>query len=158
MPFSTITSFITIFLIAVFFITSADSATFVLGSQSTKGSLNPANKIKITWGLLMSATAAVLLYSGGLQALQNTMIVVAFPFSIIIVLMVISLLKALRQERLKEQVKERRLRRELVELRNFKNKHEREEKKRLKQEQKKQHKRAVPKSNHQKTKPPKKND
>lgn len=158
MPFSSITSFITIFLIAVFFITSADSATFVLGSQSTKGSLNPSNKIKTTWGLLMSATAAVLLYSGGLQALQNTMIVVAFPFSIIIVLMVISLLKALRQEGLKEQVKERRLRRELVELRNFKNKHEREEKKRLKQEQKKQHKRAVQKSNHHNTKPPKKKD
>ena len=40
MPFGTIMSYLTIFVIAVFFITSADSATFVLASQSTAGSLN----------------------------------------------------------------------------------------------------------------------
>ncbi|GAF24538.1 MULTISPECIES: BCCT family transporter [Shouchella] len=140
MPFSTITSYITIFLIAVFFITSADSATHVLGSQSTNGSLNPPTKIKILWGVLMSATAAVLLYSGGLQGLQNTMIVVAFPFSIIMLLMVISLFKALRHEQLKKEVKERRLLREIAELRQFKSKTERAERKRHKQEEQKQKK------------------
>ncbi|MBG9785648.1 BCCT family transporter [Shouchella lehensis] len=140
MPFSTVTSYITIFLIAVFFITSADSATHVLGSQSTNGSLNPPTKIKILWGVLMSATAAVLLYSGGLQGLQNTMIVVAFPFSIIMLLMVISLFKALRHEHLKKEVKERRLLREIAELRQFKTKTERAERKRLKQEEQKQKK------------------
>ncbi|GAF20197.1 LOW QUALITY PROTEIN: glycine betaine transporter OpuD [Bacillus sp. JCM 19046] len=137
MPFSTITSYITIFLVAVFFITSADSATHVLGSQSTNGSLNPPTKIKILWGILMSTTAAVLLYSGGLQGLQNTMIVVAFPFSIIMLLMVISLFKALRHEHLKKEVNQRRLLREIAELRQFKSKQERAEKKRLKEERKK---------------------
>ncbi|MFB4211916.1 BCCT family transporter [Shouchella sp. JSM 1781072] len=136
MPFSTISSYITIFLIAVFFITSADSATHVLGSQSTNGSLNPPTKIKILWGILMSTTAAVLLYSGGLQGLQNTMIVVAFPFSIIMLLMVISLFKALRHEHLKKEVNQRRLLREIAELRQFKSKQERAEKKRLKEERK----------------------
>lgn len=140
MPFSTISSYVTIFLIAVFFITSADSATHVLGSQSTNGSLNPPNRIKIIWGVLMSSTAAALLYSGGLQGLQNTMIVVAFPFSIVMVLMVISLFKALRQEGMKEEVKRRRLLREIAELRQFKNQHEKEEKKRSKQEEKKKRK------------------
>ncbi|WP_139365586.1 BCCT family transporter [Shouchella patagoniensis] len=103
MPFSTISSYVTIFLIAVFFITSGDSATHVLGSQSTNGSLNPPNRIKIIWGVLMSSTAAALLYSGGLQGLQNTMIVVAFPFSIVMVLMVISLFKVLLQEGMNER-------------------------------------------------------
>ncbi|GAF64470.1 glycine betaine transporter [Bacillus sp. TS-2] len=112
MPLGTIMSYITIAAIAIFFITSADSATFVLGSQSTQGSLNPNNRIKIIWGVFMSGTAAVLLYSGGLQGIQNTMILVAFPFSIIMILMVISLFKALQQERLREEAAERKEKRE----------------------------------------------
>jgi glycine betaine transporter len=40
----------------------------------------------------------VLLYTGGLQALQNTMIAAALPFSIIMALMTISFLKALNKE------------------------------------------------------------
>ncbi|THG88370.1 glycine/betaine ABC transporter [Alkalihalobacillus alcalophilus ATCC 27647 = CGMCC 1.3604] len=112
MPFGTIMSYLTIFVIAVFFITSADSATFVLASQSTAGSLNPGKRIKLVWGILMSATAAVLLYSGGLQGIQNTMILVAFPFSIIMVLMVIALFKSLAQERLREEAAERKEARE----------------------------------------------
>ena len=47
---------------------------------------------------MLSSIALVLLYTGGLQALENTMIIAALPFSVIIGLMAISLLKALRQE------------------------------------------------------------
>lgn len=71
-PLAMITSILALILIAVFFITSADSATFVLGMQTTYGSLNPANSVKISWGIIQSAVAAVLLFSGGLEALQNT--------------------------------------------------------------------------------------
>ncbi|EZH65228.1 hypothetical protein DH09_16415 [Bacillaceae bacterium JMAK1] len=99
MPISTITSIVTIVLIAVFFITSADSATFVLGMHSTNGSNNPPNGIKFVWGLVLSVTAIALLYSGGLQAVQNVMIIAAFPFSIILLMMVFSLIKSLRSER-----------------------------------------------------------
>ncbi|MCZ6781633.1 MAG: BCCT family transporter, partial [Nitrospirae bacterium] len=77
---------------------SADSATFVLGTLSTQGNLNPPNWIKLTWGIIQSFTAVVLLWSGGLQALQTASIIVAFPFAIIIILMVISLLKSLQKE------------------------------------------------------------
>jgi len=99
MPISTITSIVTIVLIAVFFITSADSATFVLGMHSTNGSNNPPNGIKFVWGMVLSVTAIALLYSGGLQAVQNVMIIAAFPFSIILLMMVFSLIKSLRSER-----------------------------------------------------------
>jgi glycine betaine transporter len=44
--------------------------------------------------------AAVLLYSGGLQALQNALISAAFPFSFIMILMVVSLYKALRADKI----------------------------------------------------------
>lgn len=98
-PLAMITSIIALVLIAVFFITSADSATFVLGMQTTYGSLNPANSVKVSWGIIQSAMAAALLYSGGLSALQNTAILAALPFSVVVIFMLVSLYKSLSQER-----------------------------------------------------------
>ncbi len=97
-PFASVISLLAIGLIAIFFITSADSGTFVLGMMTTNGSQNPSNLLKVIWGLLLTAIALVLLYSGGLQALQNTMIVAALPFSFVIIMMAVSLLKSLNQE------------------------------------------------------------
>jgi glycine betaine transporter len=97
-PMSSVLSILAIVLISTFFITSADSGTFVLGMMTTNGSLTPGNKIKFTWGFMLAAISLVLLYSGGLQALQNTMIVAALPFSIIMALMALSLIKALGKE------------------------------------------------------------
>ncbi|MGP4041128.1 glycine betaine uptake BCCT transporter [Gracilibacillus sp. D59] len=97
-PLPLLTSIIAIVLIGSFFITSADSGTYVLSMMTTNGSHSPGNKIKFTWGILLSAIAIVLLYTGGLQALENMMIIAALPFSVIIALMAISLLKALREE------------------------------------------------------------
>ena len=97
-PFSVFLSIVGILLIGTFFITSADSATFVLGMQTTNGSLSPETSVKFVWGFAQSAIAAVLLYTGGLQALQNALISAAFPFSIIMLLMVFSFYKALRNE------------------------------------------------------------
>ncbi len=97
-PWAIVLSIIAIALIAIFFITSADSATFVLGMQSTNGSLTPPNLVKLTWGIAQSAVALILLYSGGLDALQNILIIAALPFSLIIILMMISLYRAVRSE------------------------------------------------------------
>ncbi|WP_394137695.1 glycine betaine uptake BCCT transporter [Cytobacillus oceanisediminis] len=97
-PFGMALSLLTILIIVTFFVTSADSGTFVLGMMTTNGSQNPSTSIKVTWGVFLSSTSLALLYSGGLQALQNTMIIAALPFSVIIVLMVASLFKSLKQE------------------------------------------------------------
>lgn len=99
LPFATILSIIAIILIGTFFITSADSATFVLGMQTTGGSLNPDNSVKIVWGLAQSSIAVILLSANGLTALQNALIIAALPFSFIMILMMISTLKALQLER-----------------------------------------------------------
>lgn len=98
-PWSTLLSIVVIILVSTFFITSADSATFVLGMQSTYGSLTPPNSVKVVWGIAQSAIALILLYSGGLQALQNSLIVAALPFSIILLLMMVSLYRSLAQEK-----------------------------------------------------------
>lgn len=97
-PLSMAISLLAILIIVTFFVTSADSGTFVLGMMTTNGSQNPSTPIKVTWGVLLSIIAIALLYSGGLQALQNTMIIAALPFSVILVLMTVSLLKSLKQE------------------------------------------------------------
>ncbi len=104
------------FLIITFFITSADSATFVLGMLTSKGVLNPANTTKLTWGFLQSSIAAVLLWSGGLGGLQTASIVAALPFAVIMVLMVFSLRKALNQEIVEQKRKEKRRMKKLEEL------------------------------------------
>ncbi|WP_110928898.1 glycine betaine uptake BCCT transporter [Bacillus massiliglaciei] len=99
LPLGNIMSVVGILLVAIFFITSADSATFVLGMQTTYGSLTPPNSVKLTWGIMVSAVAAILLYSGGLDGLQNALIIAALPFSVIIILMAASLFKSLRKDR-----------------------------------------------------------
>ncbi|MGB6407867.1 MAG: BCCT family transporter [Planococcus donghaensis] len=98
MPFGFGLSVIAILLLLTFFISSADSATFVLGMQSTNGSLTPVNSVKIVWGVLQSSIAAILLSVGGLAAIQNTIIIAALPFSFVMILMIWSLLKSLKAE------------------------------------------------------------
>ena len=98
MPFPTFISVFAVILIACFFITSADSATFVLGMQSTHGSLTPPNNVKLVWGVTLSVIAIILLSVNGLDALQNTIIIAALPFSFVMLLMIFSLLKALKAE------------------------------------------------------------
>src|SRR5690625_3522376 len=87
-----------IFLISTFFITSADSATFVVGMQTTDGMLNPPLSIKLTWGIIQAAAAAVLLWSGGLEALQTAAIISAFPFVFILLFMMISIRRVLEED------------------------------------------------------------
>ncbi|GAA0607195.1 BCCT family glycine betaine transporter BetL [Virgibacillus siamensis] len=98
LPLSIVLSIVAILLIGSFFITSADSATFVLGMQSTNGSLEPPNTVKVVWGIAQSAVALILLYVGGLAAIQNTIIIAALPFSFVMILMVIALFRALNKE------------------------------------------------------------
>ncbi|WP_373601368.1 glycine betaine uptake BCCT transporter [Paraclostridium bifermentans] len=99
LPLGFIASVVAVLLIITFFVSSADSATFVLGMFSSNGSMHPTNKVKFTWGILQSLVAASLLLSGGLEGLQTMSIVTALPFSLILVLMIVSLIKELRHEK-----------------------------------------------------------
>ncbi|MGM9567181.1 MAG: BCCT family transporter [Clostridia bacterium] len=93
-----LTSFIAVILISVFFITSANSSTFVCAMMTAKGVQNPPNSLKIFWGVSEGLVAAVLLFAGGLTALQSAAILSAFPMIFICFIMAAALLKALRAE------------------------------------------------------------
>jgi glycine betaine transporter len=97
-PFGSLLSILGLILIFTFFITSADSATFVLGMLSSNGDLNPSSKVKIAWGLITAGSATVFLLAGGLDAVKSISIVVASPFTIIAIFISWALLKALKKE------------------------------------------------------------
>ncbi len=88
--------------VTIFFITSSDSATYVNGMLTCKGDPNPPAKLRVLWGVSEGAIAAILLFTGGLGALQTASVVSGFPFMIVMFFMVYSLLKALRLDYKKE--------------------------------------------------------
>lgn len=99
LPWSAITSGLSVVLIALFFVSGADAASVVMGMLTSRGSMEPRRVNVITWGVLTGAAAAVLLLTGGLSGLQTWAILSAAPFAIVLVLMSVSLIKALRRER-----------------------------------------------------------
>jgi choline/carnitine/betaine transport len=112
LPLAKILSVLAILLVCTFFITSADSATFVLGMLTSRGDLNPPARIKLVWGVLQSSIAAVLLFSGGLAGLQTASVLAALPFTVVIIGMCVALQRALSRDHEVERRREReRLRR-----------------------------------------------
>ena len=103
LPLASVLSGVALVVLGVFFVTSADSATYVLGMMSSGGSLKPSAAKKITWGVLQSSAAAVLLVSGGLGGLQRMAIIAALPFTLVMLAMMRSLHKAMRYEVTRER-------------------------------------------------------
>ena len=91
-------SFLATLMIATFFITSADSATLVSAMLTSGGDTEPGTELRITWGVIKGAIAAVLLLAGGLNALQTASIAAAFPFMIVMLFMMYTLWKAFSAE------------------------------------------------------------
>ena len=97
-PLATVTVTLAVVLIAIFFITGADSASIVMGMLSQNGEELPRRGLTVFWGTATGAVAALLLWQDGLTSLQTLVILVAGPFMLILIAMCFSLLKALRQE------------------------------------------------------------
>lgn len=115
LPLTGLMSVIALILILTFFITSADSATFVLGMQTTHGKLDPPNFVKISWGIFLALSAIILMGSGGLGGLQSAIIVSAFPLTIVLIFVSFALLKEFRLEAGREaKRRERRLLKKLL--------------------------------------------
>lgn len=102
LPLSFLLSVLSILLILTFLITSADSATYIISSMTTNGSLNPPLAVRIVWGVLLGGIAAVLLIASGLEGLQTASLISALPFTVILILMVYTLFSLLRKENIKK--------------------------------------------------------
>lgn len=98
-PFGTVLSVIALVLLCTFFITSANSGTFVLSQLTSEGSLQPPKNKMVLWGVAMAVLAVGLLMAGGLEPLQTISIAAAFPFIFIMIATAVSLIKALKEEK-----------------------------------------------------------
>ena len=98
LPGSSLLTVAAIALVGMFLVTSADSATFVLGMFTSKGVLNPTRAVRVLWGSLQMVLVVVLLLAGGLESLRTVSIIAAFPFMLLMILLAVSLYSDLSQE------------------------------------------------------------
>jgi BCCT family betaine/carnitine transporter len=101
LPMSTITSFLGITLVLVFFVTSSDSGSLVIDSITSGGKVDAPVPQRILWATLEGVIAGTLLYGGGaeaLKALQAGAISVGLPFALVLLLMCFSLYKGLIED------------------------------------------------------------
>ncbi|MFC5712990.1 BCCT family transporter [Thalassorhabdus alkalitolerans] len=98
LPLGAILSVLSICLLFTFLVTSADSATFVLGMMTSKGDTNPTVTVKVIWGTLIAFLAVVLIISAGLEGLQTASLIGALPFSIVLFIVAVSLFISIQQD------------------------------------------------------------
>ncbi len=101
LPFGAALSVVAIISLVLFFVTSADSASIVMGSMSQRGRPKPSTWVTMTWGVLLGSAALALLLVGGktaLSGLQSIMVVSALPFAIIVIGIQVAWAKELRTD------------------------------------------------------------
>lgn len=98
LPFSAIVSSICVFLIAIFFITSADSGSLVMDTITAGGKMNAPVRQRAFWCVLAGLVATALMLGGGINSLQSMTISIALPFGILLWFLCVGLLKGLREE------------------------------------------------------------
>lgn len=91
-------------LVAIFFVTGADSASIVMGGLSENGAEEPSRFTVVFWGVATGAVSAAMLLAGGdapaevLTGLRNITIVSALPFVIVMLLLCVSIYKDLSND------------------------------------------------------------
>ena len=100
-PGATVTELLAMALVAIFFVTGADSASIVAGILSQRGTDEPRRTVVVFWGAMMGAVAAIMLLVGGadaLEGLESLTILVAAPFVLIMVLLCVSFVRDLHRD------------------------------------------------------------
>jgi BCCT family betaine/carnitine transporter len=98
LPFTGIVSTISVFLIAIFFVTSADSGSLVMDIITAGGKMNAPVQQRVFWCLLAGMVATALMLGGGMASLQALTVSVGLPFGVVLLIMCVGLVKGLRQE------------------------------------------------------------
>lgn len=97
-PMSAALSILGVILVITFFVSSSDSGSLVIDTLASGGSQHPPVWQRIFWAVTEGVVAAVLLHSGGLEALQTMTIASAFPMIFLILLAVYCLVRSLQDD------------------------------------------------------------
>ena len=98
LPLASITSFIGIVLVIVFFVTSSDSGSLVIDTITAGGKVNAPVSQRVFWCTFEGLVAITLLLGGGLGALQAMAVSTGFPFTIVLLLGCFAIIKGLMNE------------------------------------------------------------
>jgi BCCT family betaine/carnitine transporter len=98
LPYTTFVSSVSVLLIAIFFVTSADSGALVIDTITAGGKMNTPVQQRLFWCSLCGLVAIALMLGGGMDSLQALTISVSLPFIILLLLMCYALFKSLREE------------------------------------------------------------
>lgn len=104
LPLSTLTSTVAVLLVAIFFVTSADSGSLVVDTLAAGGATETTTAQRVFWCALEGLIAAMLLLAGGLGALQSATIATALPFALIMLVLVWALFKGMASDVAQRQV------------------------------------------------------
>ena len=98
LPLASITSFIAIVLVIVFFVTSSDSGSLVIDVISAGGKVEAPTPQRVFWCVFEGLVAVSLILGGGLIALQAMAVSTGFPFTIVLLIAAFSMVKGLMSE------------------------------------------------------------
>ncbi len=98
LPLTSITSFIGIVLVIVFFTTSSDSGSLVIDTITAGGKTNAPVSQRVFWCSFEGLVVIALLLGGGLGSLQAMSVSTGFPFTIVLLLACYAIVKGLRDE------------------------------------------------------------
>ncbi|MFV0247735.1 MAG: BCCT family transporter [Tenacibaculum sp.] len=89
LPLGFVVSVLFLLLSATFIVTTGDSMSYTISSISLKkvniSEQETSKTLRIFWGLAMGLTAIILLYIGGISALQSFIVITAVPVSLILI-------------------------------------------------------------------------
>ncbi|WKK61151.1 BCCT family transporter [Corynebacterium sp. P3-F1] len=111
LPGGYVLGILALILLGTFFITSADSASTVMGSLSQNGKTDAKPVLTGMWGLATAAVGLTLLIAGGddaLNSLQSVTIAAATPFLFILILLMFAIVKDVSNDTIYLDMKEER--------------------------------------------------
>ncbi|MCY4560780.1 MAG: BCCT family transporter [Flavobacteriaceae bacterium] len=96
-PWASITSFVSMLMITIFFVTSSDSGSLVIDSISAGGKITASVGQRIIWSLTEGAVAIALLVGGGLNAMQVANVSSGILFLLLLFLVTFLLIRSIRR-------------------------------------------------------------
>ena len=99
LPLASLTTALATLVIALFFVTSSDSGSFVDDMVTSGGDPDPPRAQRVFWAVSEGGVAITLLLAGGLSAIRNASITLGLPMSLVLGLSAAAVIKVLLVDR-----------------------------------------------------------